>query len=94
MVNSITSIRSQPIKEGGWAEGRYYGAVTGQASHQPIHSNQHANQWAHLNQDGLKVTGLQNINNKVYCFGSNGAQVKVSCSLSKVRNATLMPTHR
>ena len=35
-----------------------------------------ANQWAYLNQDGHKVTGLQNINNKVYYFGSNGAQVK------------------
>ena len=61
--------------KGGWAEGRYYDTVTGQAV-----INQFiqivANQWAYLNQDGHKVTGLQNINNKVYYFGSNGAQVK------------------
>lgn len=61
--------------KGGWAEGRYYDAVTGQAViNQFIQLA--ANQWAYLNQDGHKVTGLQNINNKVYYFGSNGAQVK------------------
>ena len=61
--------------KGGWAEGRYYDAVTGQAViNQFIQIA--ANQWAYLNQDGHKVTGLQNINNKVYYFGSNGAQVK------------------
>ena len=61
--------------KGGWAEGRYYDAVTGQAAiNQFIQIA--ANQWAYLNQDGHKVTGLQNINNKVYYFGSNGAQVK------------------
>ena len=54
---------------------RYYDAVTGQAViNQFIQIA--ANQWAYLNQDGHKVTGLQNINNKVYYFGSNGAQVK------------------
>ena len=61
--------------KGGWAEGRYYDAVTGQAViNQFIQIA--ANQWAYLNQEGHKVTGLQNINNKVYYFGSNGAQVK------------------
>lgn len=61
--------------KGGWAEGRYYDAVTGQAViNQFIQIA--TNQWAYLNQDGHKVTGLQNINNKVYYFGSNGAQVK------------------
>ena len=61
--------------KGGWAEGRYYDTVTGQAViNQFIQIA--ANQWAYLNQDGHKVTGLQNINNKVYYFGSNGAQVK------------------
>lgn len=61
--------------KGGWAEGRYYDAVTGQAVINQF-IQMAANQWAYLNQDGHKVTGLQNINNKVYYFGSNGAQVK------------------
>ena len=44
--------------KGGWAEGRYYDAVTGQAViNQFIQIA--ANQWAYLNQDGHKVTGLQ-----------------------------------
>ena len=77
--------------KGGWAEGRYYDAVTGQAViNQFIQIA--ANQWAYLNQDGHKVTGLQNINNKVTTLVAMVLKSKVNCSLSKVRNATLMPT--
>lgn len=61
--------------KGGWAEGRYYDAVTGEAAINQF-IQMAANQWAYLNQQGYKVTGLQTINDKVYYFGSNGAQVK------------------
>ena len=64
--------------KGGWAEGRYYDAVTGEAAINQF-IQMAANQWAYLNQQGYKVTGLQTINDKVYYFGNNGAVKKVKC---------------
>ena len=51
-----------------------------------------ANQWAYLNQDGHKVTGLQTLTIKFTTLAAMVLKSKVNCSLSKVRNATLMPT--